>query len=46
MFIWTVQDVVNAIVFIAILLFLALLGGLILAEKIQRKFKAWRRPRA
>lgn len=42
MFIWTIQDAINVIILIAIVLFLALLGGLILADKIQRKFKAWR----
>ena len=43
MFIWTVQDIVNGIVLLLIVLFFAVLGGLILAEKIQRKFRAWRR---
>lgn len=44
MFIWTVQDIVNGLVLLLIALFFAGLGSLILVEKIQRKFKAWRKP--
>jgi len=45
MFIWTVQDIVNGIVLLLIILFFALLGLVMLGEKIQRKLKAWRTPR-
>lgn len=42
MFIWTISDAIGVIFWGFVLLLFALYGGLVLAEKIERKLKAWR----